>query len=142
MTIAVRPGEQPAQALLDAALGVQVDVRGRLVEDEDARVGGQRAGERDELALAGRQLRAALADRRVVAVLERRDELVGADGARRGADLLERRVRAAEGDVLGDRAAEQEALLRDDAELAAQRAPASPRAGRGRRRAPRRAVGS
>ena len=29
---------------------------------EDPRVGDQRAGERDELALAGRQLRAALAD--------------------------------------------------------------------------------
>ena len=86
-----------------------------------ARVGGQRAGERDELALAGGQLRAALADRRVVAVLERHDELVGADGVRGGADLLARRVGPAEGDVLGDRAAEQKALLRDDAELAAQR---------------------
>ena len=69
MTIAVRPAEQPPQARLDAALGVQVDVRGRLVEDEDARVGDQRAGEGDELALAGRELRAALADLGVVAVL-------------------------------------------------------------------------
>ena len=66
--------EQPAQAGLDAALGVQVDVRRRLVEDEDPRVGDERAGERDELALAGRELRAALADLRVVAVLERLDE--------------------------------------------------------------------
>ena len=56
------PGEQPAQPVLDPALGVQVDVRGRLVEDEDARVGDQRAGEGDELALAGRELDAALAD--------------------------------------------------------------------------------
>ena len=79
-------GQQAPQAVLDPALGVDVDVRGRLVEDQDPRVGDQRAGERDELALAGRELHAALADRRVVAVLEARDELVGADGVggRRG----------------------------------------------------------
>ena len=70
MTIEVRPGEQPAQTLLDAPLGVQVDVGGRLVEHEDARVGDQRPRERDQLALAGGQLRAALADLRVVAPVE------------------------------------------------------------------------
>ena len=76
MTIAVRPAEQPPQALLDAPLGVHVDVRGRLVEHQDPRVGDQRARERDELALAGRELHAALADLGVVAVLAARDELV------------------------------------------------------------------
>ena len=76
------PGEQPPHALLDPALGVDVDVRGRLVEHEDPRVGDQRARERDELALAGRELDAALADLGVVAVLERRDEVVRADRAR------------------------------------------------------------
>ena len=49
-------------------LGVQVDVGGRLVEHEDARVGDQRTREGDQLALAGRELRAALADFGVVAV--------------------------------------------------------------------------
>ena len=53
------------------ALGVDVDVRGGLVEDEDAGVGGQGAGERDELALPGRQLDAALADLGVVALGQR-----------------------------------------------------------------------
>ena len=65
------PGEQPPQPGLDAPLGVQVDVRGRLVEDEDPRVGDQRAGEREELALAGRELRAALADLGVEPVRQR-----------------------------------------------------------------------
>src|SRR3954447_10389549 len=73
--------EQAPQAVLDAALRVDVDVRGRLVEHEDPRVRDQRARERDQLPLAGRELRAALADLRVVAVLEREDELVGADRA-------------------------------------------------------------
>ena len=61
-------GEQAAQAGLDTALGVQVHVGGRLVQHKDARVGDQGAGERDQLALAGGQLRAALADLGVVAV--------------------------------------------------------------------------
>ena len=63
-------GQQPPQAALDPALGVDVDVRGGLVEHEDARVGDQRAREGDELALAGRELHAALAHLGVVAVLE------------------------------------------------------------------------
>jgi hypothetical protein len=51
------PHEQPAEAVLDAALGVEVDVGGGLVEDEDAGVGDERAGEGDQLALAGGELR-------------------------------------------------------------------------------------
>ena len=112
ITIAVRPASRRRRARLDPRLGVQVDARGRLVEDQDARVGDQRARERDELPLAGRELRAALADLGVVAVLERGDELVRADRARRAADLLRRRFGRAERDVLGDRAGEQEGLLR------------------------------
>ena len=114
-------GEQHAERALDLPLGADVDRRGRLVEDEDARVGEQRPRERDELALAEREPRAALAELRLVAVLEPEDEVVRADGLRRLDDLLRRRARRAERDVLGDRAGEEEALLRDDAELAAQR---------------------
>ena len=62
--------EQPAQRALDPPLGADVDRRRRLVEDEDARVGEQRARERDELALAEREAEAALAELRLVAVLE------------------------------------------------------------------------
>src|SRR6266516_2748083 len=69
------PGEQPPQAGLDAPLGVQVDVRGRLVEDEDARVGDERARESDELTLAGRELDAALADLGGQPRGQRRDEV-------------------------------------------------------------------
>src|SRR5450755_1264476 len=47
------PGDEPAQTLLNQRLGVDVDVGGGLVEHEDARVGDQRAGEGDQLALAG-----------------------------------------------------------------------------------------
>ena len=55
-------GEQALEAFLDRLLGAHVDVRGRLVEDQDARLGEQRPGEGDQLPLAGRELHAALAD--------------------------------------------------------------------------------
>jgi capsular exopolysaccharide synthesis family protein len=102
--------EQPAQAGLDARLGVDVDVGGRLVEHEDAGVGDQRAGERHELALPRGELGAAFPDLGVVAVLERVDEGVGADRLGRRLELVLRRVRAPERDVVADRAGEEEAL--------------------------------
>ena len=61
-------GEQARERLLDHGLAGDVDARGRLVEDQQARVGEQRAGERDQLALADRERRAALGDRCLVAV--------------------------------------------------------------------------
>ena len=45
--------EQPPQPVLDQLLGVHVHVRCRLVEHQDPRVGDQRAGEREQLALTG-----------------------------------------------------------------------------------------
>ena len=114
-------GEEPAKAALDLPLRADVDRRGRLVEDEDARVGEERARERDELSLAERELEAPLADLRVVAVRELRDELVGADRGRGLLDLGPLRVGPAERDVVGDRPAEEEPLLRDDPELPPQR---------------------
>ena len=47
--------------MLDAAVAVDTDVGGRLVEQEDPRVDDQRAPERDEPALVGRELDAAFA---------------------------------------------------------------------------------
>ncbi len=55
-------GEQQAKPVLDAPLGSDVDRRGRLVEDEDPRIGEQRSRERDELPLAEREPEAALAE--------------------------------------------------------------------------------
>ena len=81
-------GEQAPQPVLDRALGVQVDVRRRLVEDEDARVGDERAGEGDELPLAGGELHAALADLGVEPVGQPGDEVPGADRARGVLELL------------------------------------------------------
>ena len=63
--------------------------------------------------------RAALADDVLEAHLEARRDPVDADRPRRRHDLFVGRFRAAEADVVGDRAAEEERVLQDDPELAA-----------------------
>ena len=78
---------QVVERLLDLLLGLGVDRRGGLVEDQDARVDQQRARDRDALALAAGQRLAALADQRVVAVRQAQDEVVRMRGARRRDDL-------------------------------------------------------
>ena len=79
----VRPAITSASAQLDLALGGRVDRRGGVVEDQDARVGEDRAGDREALALAAGDGQAALADARVVAVREPLDEVVRLGAARR-----------------------------------------------------------
>jgi hypothetical protein len=56
---------QRVELLLDARLGRQVDARSRVVQDQDARVEQQRAGDGDALFLAAAQCLAALARRSV-----------------------------------------------------------------------------
>ena len=111
---------QDLQPLVDLLLDLDVDRAGGVVEHQDRRVDQQRAGDRDPLALAARQRVAALADDGVVALRQRVDELVGAGGASRRPDLLERRVGAPVGDVVADRGREQERLVEHDADLGAQ----------------------
>src|SRR4051795_2561562 len=113
--------QKPPQRALDLSFRADVDGARRLVEDQDLRVREQRPRERDQLTLAERQPGTAFAELRLVAILEALDELVGADGARSGLDVLSRRAGAAERDVLDDRSGEEESLLRDDAELPPQR---------------------
>src|SRR6185503_15772452 len=78
---------QARERVLDVALALAVEARGGLVEDQDARLGQQRARDRDALALAAGELDAALADDRVVALLEAAHELVAVRRPARGLDL-------------------------------------------------------
>ena len=116
------PRQQPLQPQLDRPLGSHVDVRGRLVEDQDARLRQERAGEGDQLPLSGRERDAALADLRLEAPGEAPDEVAGADRVGRRLDLVVARIRSPEPNVLAHGAREEESLLRHDPELAAQAA--------------------
>ena len=79
---------QRGHGVLDQHLGAGVDRRRGFVEDEDARIGQDRAGDRHALALPARQLHAALADDRVVAVRQRGDDVMDARRLGRAIRLL------------------------------------------------------
>ena len=115
MTNVVRPAHDLAQRRLDLLLGRRVDRRRRVVEDQDPRVGQERARDRDALALAAAERQPALADARLVALGQPLDEVVGLCAPRGQLDLLRRRVRPGVGDVLAHRRAEQERGVVDDA---------------------------
>jgi hypothetical protein len=88
MTNVVRPIAD-AQAVLNHLLALAVEARRRFVEDQHARVRENRARDRHTLTLTARQLDAALADDRVVAVGKLADELVAVRDAAGVLDLLD-----------------------------------------------------
>ena len=114
MMIVVRPCIASLKRESDAGLGRRVHRRGRVVEDEDARVDEQRACDRNALPLTARERDPALADERVVAVRQPLDELVCLRCARSPFHVGERGVREPEGDVLPHRRRKEERILRDD----------------------------
>src|SRR5690606_21703184 len=76
------------ERLLDRALGLGVEGRGRLVEDQDRRVLQEDARDRQPLLLTARELHAALADQRVEALRQALDQLLELSPARGLEDLL------------------------------------------------------
>ena len=100
ITSTVRPMHQLGERLLDHELALGVQVRGRLVEDENRRILQEGAGDGDALALASGEAHAPLADQRLVAVRAPGDELLGVRLTGGADDVLERRVGPAVGDVV------------------------------------------
>ena len=120
MTKAVRSSRSRDIARwMSSSVRVSTD-RGRLVEDEQARIGEERARDGDELPLADAEVGRLVVEHRVVAVGQRVHEAVDVRRRRRGDDLLLRGVRAAVGDVLADRAGEQPRVLQHHAGARAQ----------------------
>src|SRR5215470_16698406 len=104
------PGEL-RHVLLDDPLALVVESTRRLVEDQDARVIDDRAGDGQTLALSARQARSALTNYGVVTIGKLKDELMGTGHLRDLDDLFDRRRAVGERDVVADRAIEQDALL-------------------------------
>ena len=111
------PAHQPRHGLLHQRLRFRIQAGCRLVEDQDRRVRQEGAGQRHPLALAARQLDAALAHRRGVALRQPRDEVVRVGEARRPLDLPGRGAGPGVGDVLGQGAVEQHRFLGHDSDL-------------------------
>ncbi len=108
------------QCVDDRGLGLRVHRARGLVQDQHGTVLQERARQRDALPLASRELRAALPDLSVVAPGQPRDELVRVGRLGRGDDLVAARTRRGVCDVVGDAEREQDRLLQDHGELAAQ----------------------
>ena len=107
---------------LDLVFGGAVDGAGRIVQDQDARIGQEGARQRQALALPAGERDAALADDGVVALRRKLRMNSSAWAAIAAAfDLVRVGARFAKGDILADRAREQEDILLDDGDLRAQR---------------------
>ncbi len=109
---------QVVYRLLYEGLVLGIDCGRRLVEDDDGGVFQHHPGDRDSLALAARELDAALAGDRRVAVREPGDEVVDTRPLGRLDDLFMRCARPADEDVLLDALVEKEHVLLDYGEEA------------------------
>ena len=105
--------------MLDHLFRFRIEAGSCFVEDQDAGLGQNGARDRNALALASGQLHAALAHNGVVLVGEAFGELVHARDATGTHDFFFSRVGAREGDILANRAIEQERLLQYDSEVSA-----------------------
>ncbi len=106
---------------LDGALRFRVERAGRLVEDQDGRVLEEGAGDGHALLLPAREQHPALAHHRVEALREPLDHRPQPRAPRRLGDLRVGGAEAAVGDVVAQRAGEQEHVLLHDADPRAQR---------------------
>ena len=101
-------------------LALRIECGGRLIENEDARILENRARYRNALPLSARDADAALADLRIIAVLQLHDEVVRVCRTCRLLDLRIRRIEPPIADILADGRGEQHRLLRYKPDLSAQ----------------------
>ena len=121
MSTAVRASSRTSSAASILRLGLQIEVGGGLVEDEDAGMGQEGPRQGDQLALARRQGLAPFMDDGVDPVGHPLDQLGEPHRAHGLLDLVVGGLGPGEGDVVADGPGEEERLLGDHAELAAQR---------------------
>lgn len=113
-------GHDGPQGLVDLVLDAGVDGGGGVVEEEQPGVGEDGPGQRDALALAAGEGEALLADLGVVPGGQRPDEPLGLGGAGGRLDLLLGGAGVPVGDVGADGVGEEEGVLRDQSDRAAQ----------------------
>ena len=113
-------GEKAIERVADEQLGFGVDAGSGFVEDQEARIVREGASEIDELALADGERGAAFVDGGVDAFGKRADEIAEADFVDGVFDGGAIDAGGAEADIGFDGAGEEERILEDDAELAAQ----------------------
>ena len=106
---------------LDGSFALGIKRGGGFVEDEDRGVLEQGAGDGEALALPAGETCSAFADHRIVALRKTLDEIVRERGLCGGGDPLHGDVGLAIGDVVANGVVEEHRLLRDFADLLAER---------------------
>src|SRR3569833_4009511 len=101
-------------------LRFRIQRRGRLVEDQDARIFVYHPRDRHALLLAARELEAARTDLRLVALRQRFNDVVDVGHLRGAEHCLARGVRLRVANVVVERGVEQDRVLRHDADGGAQ----------------------
>ena len=110
---------EAAKTILDHLLALAVETGGGFIQDEDARIGKNRAGDRDALALPTRELDAPFTYDGVVSLGKLTDELIAMCDPARLDDLVSSRARFGVSDVIHDCAVEEKVLLQHRRQLAA-----------------------
>src|SRR3989338_7073425 len=113
---------QQRQRLLNHCLRMAGDIRGGLIENQDARLARQRAGEGEKLPLPGGKIATTLTEHRVVSVRQAHHEIVQLSLARRRDHFFFGNVET-QRDVLPHCAHGDERILQHDADLRAQTCP-------------------
>ena len=109
------------QAVLNVPLGLGIQSRGRLVQNQDRRVFQQGPRNADPLLFAARQLQPALADLGRIAVRQAHHEIMDLGRLGRGIHLVAAGIRVAIGDVVIDGVVEQNGILRHNPDHLVQR---------------------
>ena len=135
-------GRHVGEGVPQAGVGGDVEGRERVVEQVDLGPADERPGDGEALALAARDVRSALGDRRIEAFGHRFDEVPGLGDLEGLPHLLLGGVRLAVSEVGGDRAGEEVDLLGHEADLAPEGVGVDARARRRRRRGRGRSVAS
>ena len=111
----------PKIACVERLIAFRVEVRVGLIKHDQERIAIERPRQGDALALARRKRGAPFADLCLVAVRQPQNELMDAGRVRRGDQRLRIGLRLEAGDVLRHRSGEQLDILRQVADVAAQR---------------------
>src|SRR6266571_7714386 len=107
---------QRSQAVANHRFAFAVETRRRFIQQKDSRIGEYRTRNRDSLTLTTRQLNSALADNRVVFVLESLDELINVRDTAHLTYLFAGRIGSRERDVFANRSVEKKIVLKHNSE--------------------------
>ena len=92
-------------------LAFRIERAGGLIQDQDARILDQRAGNRQALLLAAGEVGRAFLDIGLIAIRHPLDEFLGTGQSRGAHHILDRQAGTTGDDIVADRAAEQEVIL-------------------------------